>query len=172
MAEIRTPGSERLAIFVYGTLKRGQANHDRFCRGAVGIEAAVTRGRLFHLAAGYPALAVEPEMVLAEATGDPAADLTLQREWEERLSGGSRGSGSVAQGGAAEVRGEWMVFPDAAERLPSLDRFEGFRPGRRCLYRRVLVRCWVGSDRILRPAWTYVQLRPRGAPVVSGCWPG
>ena len=43
-------------LFVYGTLMRGQANHDHFCADALTIEPAVTAGRLYHLPMGYPAL--------------------------------------------------------------------------------------------------------------------
>jgi gamma-glutamylcyclotransferase (GGCT)/AIG2-like uncharacterized protein YtfP len=163
--------AQRLAVFVYGTLKRGQVNHDRFCRSAVTVEPAVTRGRLVHLAAGYPALAVSAAMQLTWATGDPMEDLALQHEWERRLADETPGQPDPEGSAEPEVRGEWMLFDDAAGRLPPLDRFEGFRPGGRSLYRRVLIRCWVGGDRVLRPAWTYVQLRPRGLPVSSGCWP-
>ena len=41
---------------VYGTLMRGQVNHDHFCRDALTIEPAVTTGRLYHLPQGYPAM--------------------------------------------------------------------------------------------------------------------
>jgi hypothetical protein len=39
-----------------------------------------------------------------------------------------------------------FTFDDPETRLPPLDRLEGFRPGGRSLYRRVLVEtggCWV-----------------------------
>jgi len=43
-------------LFVYGTLMRGQVNHDRYCADALTIEPAVTIGRLYHLPMGYPAM--------------------------------------------------------------------------------------------------------------------
>ena len=36
-----------IRLFVYGTLKRGQANHPRFCANATDIVPAVTWGRLY-----------------------------------------------------------------------------------------------------------------------------
>jgi hypothetical protein len=47
-----------LRLFVYGTLKRGYWNHQRFCAQARSIEPAVVWGRLYHLHAGFPALEV------------------------------------------------------------------------------------------------------------------
>lgn len=43
-----------LRIFVYGILKRGFWNHDRFCRGVLDIREAEVRGRLSENALGYP----------------------------------------------------------------------------------------------------------------------
>lgn len=49
--------TELLKVFVYGTLKPGEANYDRYCHPWV-IEAkpAIVYGRLYHLPLGYPAL--------------------------------------------------------------------------------------------------------------------
>jgi len=38
-----------LRLFVYGTLKKGYWNHDRFYTRAISIEAATTWGRLYQL---------------------------------------------------------------------------------------------------------------------------
>lgn len=43
-------------IFVYGTLLPGEANFHQIATMVAGREAARTRGRLFHLPLGYPAL--------------------------------------------------------------------------------------------------------------------
>ncbi|HEY9795429.1 MAG TPA: gamma-glutamylcyclotransferase [Leptolyngbyaceae cyanobacterium] len=47
----------KLKIFVYGTLKPGEANYKRFCAGSV-VEAkrAIAFGQLFNLPLGYPAM--------------------------------------------------------------------------------------------------------------------
>ncbi len=46
-----------LKVFVYGTLKPGECNYQRYCGDRV-VEAieAIARGRLFDLPLGYPAL--------------------------------------------------------------------------------------------------------------------
>ena len=68
-------------MFFYGTLKRGQSNHDRFCRGAVHIEeAATTLGRLYELPLGFPGLHVNRNHVQAIGTRDYLADAGKQRE--------------------------------------------------------------------------------------------
>ena len=88
-----------LRLFVYGALKRGFWNHDRFCSQAVNIEPATTWGRLYHLPAGLcpasqwhpfgtrlsartpfasqsvvPALEVPESSILAPGTADPLTD--------------------------------------------------------------------------------------------------
>jgi gamma-glutamylcyclotransferase (GGCT)/AIG2-like uncharacterized protein YtfP len=160
-----------LAVFVYGTLKRGQVNHPLFCSGAAAIEPAVTRGRLFHLPAGYPALWTPPEVVLAEATGRLSTDLELQQRWQRRLDGEADEPRPANGSAASLVSGEWIQFHDAALRLPRLDRLEVFRPGRRSLYQRVLIRTWVGEIQVARAAWTYTRHDPEGIPIPSGSWP-
>jgi gamma-glutamylcyclotransferase (GGCT)/AIG2-like uncharacterized protein YtfP len=44
-------------VFVYGTLKPGECNYQRYCQGAV-IQAqpAIAYGQLFQLPMGYPAM--------------------------------------------------------------------------------------------------------------------
>lgn len=54
-----------LRLFVYGTLKRGFWNHDRFCRGILTVEDAVVCGRLFEASSGIPVLEVPEEDILA-----------------------------------------------------------------------------------------------------------
>jgi hypothetical protein len=62
-----------LTMFFYGTLKRGHANHDQFCRGYLSAEEARTRGRLYHLPFGYPALVIDEEDIRAVGTADPTS---------------------------------------------------------------------------------------------------
>jgi gamma-glutamylcyclotransferase (GGCT)/AIG2-like uncharacterized protein YtfP len=45
-----------MKLFVYGTLKPGESNHDRYCQSVTQIEAAIVYGSLYALPLGYPAL--------------------------------------------------------------------------------------------------------------------
>jgi gamma-glutamylcyclotransferase (GGCT)/AIG2-like uncharacterized protein YtfP len=47
----------KLRVFVYGTLKPGEANYQKYCAGKV-VEAqkAITFGKLYTLPMGYPAM--------------------------------------------------------------------------------------------------------------------
>ncbi|MBD2043746.1 gamma-glutamylcyclotransferase family protein [Microcoleus sp. FACHB-672] len=46
-----------LKVFVYGTLKPGQCNYQRYCAGkVVAAQPATVFGRLFALPVGYPAM--------------------------------------------------------------------------------------------------------------------
>ena len=70
------------------------------------------------------------------------------------------------------VRGELIVFDDPETRLLAIDRLEGFRPGGRSLYRRVLVPVRVKDS--FTVAWTYaVETKPLDWPTLgSDCWAG
>jgi hypothetical protein len=67
-----------LRLFVYGTLKRGLWNHDRFCRGVLDIQEAMVRGRLYEMPSGIPVLQVPEPDILAHGTADPLADVAAQ----------------------------------------------------------------------------------------------
>ena len=43
-------------IFVYGTLKKGYRNHDRYCGNAICIEPATVNGKLYDTGWGFPAM--------------------------------------------------------------------------------------------------------------------
>lgn len=72
-----------LKLFVYGTLKRGFWNHNRFCGGVLDIQKAKVRGRLYEMPSGIPVLQVPDEDIFAHGITDPLADVATQT----RLSG-------------------------------------------------------------------------------------
>lgn len=148
-----------LRLFVYGTLKRGCWNHDRFCANAVGIESAVVWGRLYHLPAGFPALEAPEELILATGTVDPLADARRQREIDALSFDRPTGDWDL-------VHGELVTFSDPLRDLPPIDRLEGFRPGEQSMYQRVMVTALCGGNAI--PAWIYWMHRPQYAARVAG----
>jgi len=159
-----------LGVFVYGTLKRGERNHDRYCRGALDAAPATVRGWLYDLKEGhsglslgygYPALVVPPETVLACGTGDYASDAAE-----------SLGTVREAGGHAPLVRGEVLAFDDPEDRLPALDALEGYVPGGESLYARVLIPATPTRTGEPLAAWTYVVAD--GSPGIllpGGTWP-
>ncbi|HEY9748165.1 MAG TPA: gamma-glutamylcyclotransferase family protein, partial [Allocoleopsis sp.] len=53
-----------LQVFVYGTLKPGEVNYQRYCAGKVTAEIpAIARGQLFALSLGYPAMTAGTQTV-------------------------------------------------------------------------------------------------------------
>ena len=151
-----------LRLFVYGTLKRGFWNHDRFCRGVLTVEDAVVRGRLFETSSGIPVLQVPEEDILAVGTTNPLADVATQAHVTARMSNPEptpdRHQENATGAPWDPVYGELLTFDDPETRLPAIDRLEGFHPGGPCLYRRVLVPVQViGAD---LPAWLYVGEDP------------
>jgi len=160
-----------ITLLVYGTLKSGFPNHDRFCRNAIDIQPATVWGRLYDLGA-YPALQVPEESILAHGTADPLADAATQARFnaEAAQHPDLRAKGRTRRGWGL-IRGELLTFDDPAERLPRLDRLEGFHPGGPSLYRRVLMPAFTGDESV--PAWAYVAgedlRRMRARSVLS--WP-
>ena len=147
-----------LRLFVYGTLKRGFWNHDRFCQGVLTVEDAVVRGRLFETSSGIPVLEVPEEDILAVGTTNPLADVATQAHVTARMSNSEPTPDRLPNKGTGapwgSVYGELLAFDDPESRLPAIDRLEGFHPGGPCLYRRVLVPVRVNGGEF--PAWLYV----------------
>jgi gamma-glutamylcyclotransferase (GGCT)/AIG2-like uncharacterized protein YtfP len=47
---------EEVRVFVYGTLKPGEANYERYCKNHCKVVEAMVLGQLYDLSLGYPAL--------------------------------------------------------------------------------------------------------------------
>jgi hypothetical protein len=103
-----------LRLFVYGTLKRGYWNHQRFCAQARSIEPAVVWGRLYHLHAGFPAIEVPEGIILARGTDDPLADARIQQEIDTPRFGRPTGDWDL-------IHGELVTFTDPQRDLPPID---------------------------------------------------
>jgi hypothetical protein len=68
-----------LRMFFYGTLKRGERNHERYCGGALDVEEGAVCSELYDLPFGYPALVVPEQSIHAFGTGDFTSDVQVQR---------------------------------------------------------------------------------------------
>ena len=161
-----------LRLFVYGTLKRGYWNHDRFCRGVLDVQEAVVRGRLYEMPSGIPVLEVPETDILAHGTADPLADVATQARPAGHLASYLEPMPeSTTAGGWGPVYGELLTFDDPSTRLPAIDRLEGFHPCGRSLYRRVLVP--VHARESIVSAWLYIgdTAVRRGTKLIqSGIW--
>ena len=156
-----------LRLFVYGTLKKGFWNFDRFCTRAISIEPATTWGRLYHLPAGFPALEVPEGSILATGTDDPLADTRTQNTIELPENAMSRPEGDWDL-----VHGELMTFANLGFDLPPIDRLEAFDPNGRCVYSRVLVAA--DSNDLIRPVWLYTMQQPENTRLkrIFSAWNG
>lgn len=164
-----------LKLFVYGTLKRGFWNHDRFCRGVLTVEDAVVCGCLFETPSGIPVLQVPEEDILAVGSTDPLADVATQAHFAARMRDPEPTPDRLLKNATGApwgpVYGELLTFGDPETRLPAIDRLEGFHPGGPCLYRRVLVSVQVNGA--IFPAWLYVGEDPisgRLKPLCKSIW--
>lgn len=156
---------------MYGTLKRGFANHEYFCRGLLDVQEAEIRGRLYD-GPGFPLLQVPDEDILAEGTGRAMHDLAVQLRTADQVRSSSRsGDTSAVTGSWDTVHGELFSFSDPEARLPAIDRLEGFNPGHTSLYRRVLVP--VTTRDACEVTWVYVVETPglKERRLHSGRWP-
>lgn len=157
--------SPPLPLFVYGSLRRGQPAHRRFCGRATVIPEAGLWGRLYQLAAGYPALALPTGSILAQGSDDPPSDARLAgvAELFDPLSARPAGDWQW-------LRGQLLILPDPARSLPRIDRYEEFSPDRDGPYRRVLTAVRTGSGP--RAAWIYCTPRPPagGVRLRGGRW--
>ncbi|GAB6908734.1 AIG2 family protein [Desulfosarcina cetonica] len=161
-----------LRIFVYGTLKRGFWNHDRFCRGVLDVREAEVRGRLYEMHSAIPVLQVPDWDVLAHGTSDVWTDVATQARLSEQLASYPEPAlQSATAGDWGRVYGELLTFDDPETRLPAIDRLEGFHPGGPSLYRRVLVPVCITG--MAQPAWLYTGdscLQPDLRLIPSGTW--
>jgi gamma-glutamylcyclotransferase (GGCT)/AIG2-like uncharacterized protein YtfP len=162
-----------VSVFVYGTLKRGHRNHDRYCQGAVAIETARTLGRLYHLPQDYPMLEVPPASVLALGSSDGLADARRQHEARAPATDSSIvGEPASDSQNWLFIQGELITFDDPAQRLLALDRLEAYSPSERSgEYWRALVRLIEPAGAL---AWTYIAPNgkmPAGAAPCGDAWP-
>ena len=150
-------------IFVYGTLKRGQRNHERFCRGALAAREATVRGRLYDLPHGYPALVVPRGDVQATGTRFYLSDAKIRSH--------AHAAPQDLSPDWDTVYGELLTFDAPEKRLPNLDALEGFRPGMRGFYSRVLVPTTLAGASTTVQAWTYAVDSTSGTYLPEGRWP-
>ena len=116
-------GTDRaLAVFVYGTLKRGFENHAHYCRGVSEVLPASTWGRLHLWSPGIPILSVPRELVLLIGSPDAEADLRSAVPFLE----GERAlrEQPARSGGWRRIEGQLLRFPDPVRRLSLLDALE------------------------------------------------
>ena len=158
--------NNHLRLFVYGTLKRGFCNYDRFCTQAISIEPAKTWGRLYHLPAGFPALEVPDSSILAIGTTDPLADTQTQNTIELPVNTIIR-----PEDDWGVVHGELITFANPVFDLPPIDQFEEFVPNGNSMYQRVLV--MVECQGCFFSCWTYHGLNHilrDGLRLLDGYW--
>ncbi|MEH2171347.1 gamma-glutamylcyclotransferase family protein [Nostoc sp.] len=64
MVEPNIKLSDLVRVFVYGTLKPGEANYKRYCASkVVDVKTALVQGKLFALPMGYPAMTLGDSQV-------------------------------------------------------------------------------------------------------------
>lgn len=172
--ELRSSQGDCISLFVYGTLKQGYSNHSAYCSAALSIHPARCWGRLYHLAAGYPALVIPNEHILLQGTADIAGDLQRQQQLQ---TGFPQSPSELTNPGDWQwISGELIHLPRPQKLLPPIDELEDFYPEKSNIgyiseYQRVLITVQAGQQHHL--AWVYWMPVIVGARrVVGGVWPG
>ncbi len=151
-----------IRLFVYGTLKRGNWNHNRFCSNATDIQPAVVWGRLYHFHAGFPILEVPQQQILAHGTASPLADAITQHQFPTPPFIRPPGDWDL-------IHGETLTFNTPQRDLPPIDRLEGFRPSANSMYQRILIPARASEQHI--SVWTYWMPCPLNAErITNGQW--
>ncbi|MBF0350916.1 MAG: gamma-glutamylcyclotransferase [SAR324 cluster bacterium] len=132
--------SDKLKVFVYGTLKRGHGNH-RFCESASKIEKASVHGSLFR-SWSLPYASIPWKMVIGQGSVREADLKLLQAACKLPVYGNPR------------IFGELVTFDDW-DQLESLDMLEGYRYDGASHYERVLTQCVTETGGI-ETCWIYV----------------
>lgn len=132
-------------------------------RRLISVQEATVRGLLYELPFGFPALIVPEPNVRAIGTTNYLADAKAGRYKEIE--------GSEIPSSWDIVWGELLVLEDPEEHLPMLDDLEAFRPGKKSLYRRVLVPITLLQTGVTVPAWAYTIESASGLYLPGGYWP-
>ena len=151
-------------MFLYGTLRKNESHHDLIGPWLVDTVPASIWGRLYHVPAGYPALEIPEEHIVAPGSGSPDADAErARRSPAPRLE--------PIDGDWGWVAGDLVTLSTANASLPPIDAYEDFHPGRVSLFKRVLTPVWVTATSATL-AWVYISAsKPEGPRLRDGAWP-
>ncbi|MDF5711410.1 MAG: gamma-glutamylcyclotransferase [Nostoc sp. S4] len=111
-------------VFVYGTLKLGEANYKRYCAGkVVDVKKAFVQGKLFALPMGYPAMTLGDSQVYGYLLSFPKPAILNQLDVLEDYHPTREISENLYNRKTVEVyQGEWLSLGWAWVYLMSLER--------------------------------------------------
>lgn len=72
-----------LKVFVYGTLKPGESNYQRYCTGVMEVKQAIAFGQLFALPFGYPGMTPGNSLVRGFLLSFSNSEILNQLDWLE-----------------------------------------------------------------------------------------
>lgn len=135
-----------LKLFVYGTLKPGEINYQRFCVGrVVDAYSAIALGQLFVLSLGYPAMTQAALEAHRRKMPSSAATMTALKAQDDKP--------------AHIVYGFVLTLKHSAV-LQDLDRLEDYDPARpreQNLYERCQIETFDLEHQPLGLAWVYLM---------------
>ncbi|MFN6560778.1 MAG: gamma-glutamylcyclotransferase [Nostoc sp. ChiSLP01] len=126
MLESNIKFSDLVQVFVYGTLKPGEANYKRFCAGKiVDAKKAFVKGKLFALPMGYPAMTLGNSQVHGYLVSFANPAILNQLDVLEGYHPARDVSENLYSRKTIEVyQGEWLSLGWAWVYLMSLERVD------------------------------------------------
>ncbi len=168
---------EKIALFVYGTLKQGYSNFDNFCSGANQIIEAKVSGNIYNYDkgfSGFPVAKIPNSSIFSKMSQSLGRDLGAYLE----LVKTSKFEWLFEEEGFGQINGELMIFEDTPsnlqERFSALDYLENINPkaGISHLgYTRVVTVAETKDGKFI-PCFMYIlETQPKGDRLMSGTWP-
>ncbi|MCH6255488.1 gamma-glutamylcyclotransferase [Puniceicoccaceae bacterium K14] len=154
--EIGTTMQNNLLLFAYGTLRTTEPESKMFQHKLIESKPARIFGRLYQIQEGYPVLQIPNESVIAHASDYLLSDWMLNTE--QTIDAKEPDAPSFAW-----IQGELLTFPLEEDVLESMDAWEGFTPGKKSFYKRVITQAYT-TDEMAHRCWAYVCLSEPRAP--------
>jgi gamma-glutamylcyclotransferase (GGCT)/AIG2-like uncharacterized protein YtfP len=145
-------------VFVYGTLKRGERNFERYCSGYIAVRSAHICGTLLLRHTGTPIIQYPEASILYRGTADLMGDLEVQRTQGAVLLESTEGAPAKRD---SMIEGELFTFAAEEDRVAKLDYLEEFQADAPSLYDRILAPVYPSADCPEVPvspvaAWVYI----------------
>lgn len=155
-------------LFVYGTLKRGLANH-RYMESATYVATGFVVGTMWWLSPGIPIIRVPSPAILVRGNpADPSGDPQRLNETEQRPP--NNHNTPMVEGEIYSLTREQFI-----RIIPRLDELEEHNTVEPSVYHRVAVMAMAHESVEMEPmpVWTYVDASPRvlRKPIMKGVFP-
>lgn len=140
MTKLKIKFSDKVRIFVYGTLKPGEVNYKRYCANrVVDTKRVMAFGKLFALSVGYPAMTLENSQVQGYLLSfadleilsqlDKLEDYQSNRHTSENLYNRQQIEIYDMQGQSFGLAWAYLMSPEKVSQLGGMPQADGWWSG-------------------------------------------